>query len=53
MSKQFVQDEAPEYELFALDKLQLHKQLIQDEALEHEFFEGKLQMQVQMPRQFF
>jgi hypothetical protein len=31
----FIQDKAPEYGLFALDKLQLPRQFIEDEAPEH------------------
>ena len=40
MSMQFVQGEAPDHGLFALDKLQLRSQFLHDEALGQELFKG-------------
>ena len=46
MTGQFVQDEAPEHALFALDKLQMPSQFVSDKALdsEHGLYENEVQM---------
>ena len=48
MHRQFIRDEAPEYELFTPDKLEIHSQFVQDETLEHGLFEDEVQMASQL-----